>query len=88
MNKDRRKQIDATITDLEKVRGQLEDILAAISDLREEEQEYYDAMPCSFQEGEKGVAAEEAIGNLDNAIEEIENLDVDLVISYLNEAQA
>lgn len=67
MNKARRKEIDAVIQDLESAKERLESI-------RDEEQDYFDIMPESFQYAEKGEAAEEAINNLDYAIDQIDEV--------------
>lgn len=67
MNKARRKEIDSVIEALEKAKEQLEVI-------RDDEQDYFDNMPESFQYAEKGEAAEEAISNLDYAIDQIDEV--------------
>lgn len=67
MNKARRKEIDSVIEVLEKAKEQLEVI-------RDDEQDYFDNMPESFQYAEKGEAAEEAISNLDYAIDQIDEV--------------
>jgi uncharacterized protein YukE len=65
MNKARREAI-------EKVAEQLSDLKDAIEALRDEEQDYFDNMPESFQGGEKGEAAESAISELDDAASSVE----------------
>jgi hypothetical protein len=62
MNKARRKELARIFTILETLHEELEAI-------RDEEQAYYDNMPESFQNGEKGALACDAIGELDNAVE-------------------
>ncbi len=71
MNKARRKAIREIAAKLETLRDEVESLL-------NEEQDYYDNMPESFQNGDKGQAAENAIsymesasGYIDNAIEEL-----------------
>lgn len=71
MNKARRKAIQDVIAKLETLRDEVESLL-------NEEQDYYDNMPESFQNGDKGSAASDAIsymesasGYIDNAIEEL-----------------
>lgn len=71
MNKSRRKAIQDVIAKLETLRDEVESLL-------NEEQDYYDNMPESFQNGDKGSAASDAIsymesasGYIDNAIEEL-----------------
>lgn len=72
MNNDRRKRIRAELTNLEKAMGLLSDIKSALEDIRDEEQEAYDNMPESFQNGDKGEAAQAAIGELDSAIDALD----------------
>lgn len=81
MNKERRAAIAALIKSAESVKedfallaGKIEGLKAEAESIRDEEQEYYDNMPESFQSGEKGQAAEEKISALDDAISEIETL--------------
>lgn len=71
MNKARRKAIREVVAKLESLRDEVESLL-------NEEQDYYDNMPESFQNGDKGQAASDAIsymesasGYIDNAIEEL-----------------
>ena len=71
MNKAGRKAIQDVIAKLETLRDEVESLL-------NEEQDYYDNMPESFQNGDKGSAASDAIsymesasGYIDNAIEEL-----------------
>lgn len=54
MNKQRRK-------DIEDVRARLEELRDEIEALKNDEEEYYDNMPESFQNGERGEKAQEAI---------------------------
>ena len=54
MNNARRKEINTLIAELEDLKSRLESVL-------EEEQEYLDNMPESFQGGEKGEKAQSAI---------------------------
>ena len=65
MNKVRRKQTEDII-------ARLQDLMADIELLQEEEQEYYDNMPESFQYGEKGEKAEASIDAYEEAISNIE----------------
>lgn len=74
MNKERRKDIASIVEELEALQERIEIV-------RDEEQDYFDNMPESFQSGEKGMAAEEAISNLDDAFGEM-----DTIIDYLNSA--
>jgi hypothetical protein len=65
MNNERRKRIKE-ITD------QLENASLEIEQIKNDEQEYLDNMPESFQQGEKGSAAEETIQELESAESSIE----------------
>jgi hypothetical protein len=88
MNKERRKAITAATALVEAARNAMDEARVAIEAIRDEEQEYYDAMPESIQSGEKGEAAQTAIETLDNAISELENFDFDGVINQIEEAAA
>lgn len=70
MNKQRRKSLDFALEALSEIRSLVEDA-------RNEEQEYFDNMPESFQSGDKGQAAEDAVSLLDdalNALDDVEGL--------------
>lgn len=66
MNKQRRKAI-------EKISDKLEELQAELQMLKDEEEEAYDNLPESLQDGEKGEAMQEAIEYLDNADSFIED---------------
>lgn len=88
MNKDRRKQIDAIIKRLEEeLTPLIEEIKTDIENVRDEEQDYWDNMPESFQNGEKGERAQASIDALEYVVSDIEDIDIDTLISNLNEAQ-
>lgn len=72
MNKDRRERIRKLIAELENINSEISDILS-------EEQDAFDNMPESLQEGERGDKAQEAISNLEAA-------SLDDVISSLESA--
>ena len=75
MNKDRRARIS-------KLQEQLQDIMSALDEIRNEEQEAYDNMPESIQYGERGDAMTDAIDNMDEAASLLEDID-----SYLDDAK-
>lgn len=60
MNQDRRKR-------LEKIQGLIDDAIAQLEEIREEEQEAFDNMPESFQDGERGETMQEHISNMEDA---------------------
>ena len=66
MNKQRRKAI-------EKISDKLEELQAELQMLKDEEEEAYDNLPESLQDGEKGEAMQETIEYLDNADSFIED---------------
>lgn len=74
MNNTRRKQ-------LEKLSERIEQIKEEISLILEEEQEAYENMPESFQDGERGEKAQSAIDNLESIDGSLEE-----AIEYINEA--
>lgn len=61
MNKQRRKKIEALVE-------RLADIWTELEELKDEEQDYFDNMPESFQGSDKGEAAEQVVSQLDDAI--------------------
>lgn len=73
MNKQRRERIRDLINQLEQLRAEVDEIL-------DEEQGYFDAMPASFQDGERGEKAQEAISQLgdagSNIQDAIDNLEI------------
>ena len=70
MNKDRRTRIATAVSELEALlNSKIADIRMEIESLRDEEQEAYDNLPESLQYAERGQVMEEAITNLDYAID-------------------
>jgi hypothetical protein len=66
MNKDRRKELTAIGAAILEAKDHLEAV-------RDAEQEAFDNLPESLQQGERGQAMEEAIGNLENTISSLED---------------
>ena len=64
MNKARRKEIDLARAKVAEGLSALEEAKGALESARDEEQDYLNNMPESFQNGEKGQTAQEAIDNL------------------------
>lgn len=58
MNKQRRKEIAQIVKDINELRDRVEAV-------KDEEQEYYDSMPQSMVENEKGERAQEVIFELE-----------------------
>lgn len=74
MNAQRRKWINSVWDKLDELKSEIESIM-------EEEQEAYDNLPESIQDGERGEKMQEAIDNLSNSMDSI-----DEAISYLESA--
>jgi uncharacterized coiled-coil DUF342 family protein len=86
MNNSRRKQIAEALDQWATIQVALDNLRSTVEEILDEEQDYYDNMPESFQNGEKGERASEAIENLDNAVSELDeafNFDIE---GYLNGA--
>lgn len=88
MNKDRRKEIARAVALVEEIRAQLDEARQAVEGIRDEEQDYFDNMPESLRGGDKGDRAQEAIDALENATSEMECVDLDGIVSFLEEAAA
>jgi hypothetical protein len=56
-----------------KAKSELEEIYSVIEQLKDEEQAYYDNMPESLQQSEKGIIAEAAVNELDEAADNIQS---------------
>ena len=65
MNKYRRKQ-------LEDVKDSLDEIIASLNDIKDEEQDAYDNMPESLQSSDNGSRMTDAIDDIDGAIYSVE----------------
>ena len=75
MNADRRKTLAKLLTQVNDIKSQLETV-------KDEEQEAFDNMPESLQEGERGQQSQAASDALDSAVQSLEEVE-----SYLEEAQ-
>ena len=81
MNKARRKAYDKIADQIAVLISKVEDLKSELETIRDEEQEYYDAMPESFQNGDKGQAATDVIEKFEttlSALEEFTGLDLSL----------
>ena len=86
MNAERRKEIEKARNMIGLAFSQLEEARSLIDDLISEEQEYFDNMSESFQEGEKGEKATAAIDALQSAHDEIDGFDFDSIFDSLDTA--
>lgn len=75
MNKERRKAIGEIV-------DKLGDLKIEVEEIRDDEEQALEALPESFQYGEKGDKMQEGIDALDNAISSLEEAS-----DYLMEAQ-
>lgn len=75
MNKSRRKQIDEILE-------QLNPLLLEIESVKDEEQEAYDNLPESIQNGDKGEKMSDAVNTLEYAFDSLTE-----VIDYLGNAK-
>lgn len=94
MNAERRKAIDELLKIAEHVKEILDGknhppLADRIRELRDEEQDAYDNMPESLQDGEAGEKATESIEALDTAADEADNsqASVGQIIEYLEQAK-
>ncbi|OHV78551.1 hypothetical protein [Rhizobium sp. LCM 4573] len=74
MNKARRKQIEIVKERIAALLAEAEEIRAEVESIRDDEQEYRDAMPDSLADGEKGEKADCAIEALDQVVNDLDSL--------------
>src|SRR3546814_19074919 len=84
----RRKQLEEARAILESAQERLDEAKQLLEAIRDDEQDYYDNMPESFQGGDKGCAAEAAIDQLSTAIDDLALVDFDTFYNAIDEAQA
>jgi len=65
MNNTRRKALAKLLPDIERIKAELEQ-------LRDEEQDAFDAMPEGLQQSERGQISEDAVSSLDCAVDGLE----------------
>jgi t-SNARE complex subunit (syntaxin) len=68
MNDKRRREI-------RKIKEQIADLAMRLEDIRDQEQESFDNMPESLQQGERGEKMESAINELEEVINDIQYAD-------------
>lgn len=78
MNKNRRKELDAIAARIAALQAEAESIRDDLETIRDDEQEYRDNMPESLADSEKGQAADEAIGHMEQAMDDLGSfIDID-----------
>ena len=94
MNKGRRKELYAVANKLlnlkrtnnEDIQMDLESAKNALDMILYEEESYMDSVPENFQSGYRYQMAEEACDNIENAIDALNDGDIDNAISYIYSA--
>lgn len=80
------KQLEGLTEKFEELKSEVEDVVTEIEYLRDEEEEAYDNLPEGIQNGERGERMQEVIDSLDSATGQLEDVDVDDILSYINDA--
>lgn len=65
MNKARREALSKVVSEIEGLR-------VALEELKDQESEYFDNMPESLQSGDKGQVAEEAVAQMEEALDALD----------------
>jgi hypothetical protein len=88
MNNARRREIDREAADLREALEALDNVRANLENLRDEEQEYLDAMPEGLQQSDRGEVAQAAIERIEEVIDALDSLAAEGLVEALEEAQA
>ena len=86
MNKQRRAEIEAIKVRLIAITELVSALRDDIDCVRDEEEDYFENMPEGIQNSERGELAQEAIGNLQECIDRMEEFDENELVEYLNSA--
>lgn len=86
MNNARRKEITAIRARLEAVQAEFESIRDELESIKEAESEAFENMPESLQQSERGELAQAAVDALESAHGELDGVNLDDVLSYLDTA--
>lgn len=87
MNKQRRKALTELMDRITKLESDRDEIKDALETLRDEEEESFENMPESLQQGDTGQAMEEAIDALGEAINSLEDMDFLSTNDYIEQAR-
>ncbi len=88
MNKARREYIERTEEALRSlIDNNIADLLNDIEEIRGAESDYWENMPENLQDSEKGQASQEARDNLQSAFDDLENIDFESILGYLESAR-
>jgi exonuclease VII small subunit len=66
MNKDRRKSLAEALALIDQAEALLQQASEAVDEVRDEEQEAFDNLPESLQDGERGQQMQEAVSSLES----------------------
>ena len=87
MNKERRRKIDKAVENVNSLQNVLEELQQQIEEIRDEEQDYLDNIPENLQNSERYETAENDLDNLEEAVNWFDNIDIDELLSLLEEAK-
>lgn len=88
MNADRRKQIKATLAEIEEITEMRDALVERIGEVQSDEEAARENLPESLQDGEAGSKMQEAIDALGEAAGELENIDFQSTLDALETAGA
>jgi multidrug resistance efflux pump len=86
VNKERRAELASIREEIDRAQAIIDEAMSRLETVKDEEQDYYDNMPESFQNGEKGERVQQAVDALDNAYSELDTIDFDGIMSSIDEA--
>lgn len=88
MNNERRKALRDLASQIETKIDELSELMSELENIKSEEQDGFDNLPESFQEGARGEAMQAAIDNLEEATSAIDCDEMRGALSYIEEACA
>lgn len=86
MNNTRRNAIKTIVSRFDDLSALIEELKTDIETIIEEEQDAFDNLPEGFQTGARGEKMEAAIENLQSAADFLEEIDLEELTGYLEEA--
>lgn len=87
MNKKRRKCIDSVILKINNLQDIIEELQQDIEDIAADEQDYLDNIPENLQSSERYEAGEEAVENLEAAIDWLDDIKTSELEELLEDAK-
>lgn len=87
MNKKRRQCIDSVILKISKLQSVIEELRQDIEDIAADEQDYLDNIPENLQGSERYEAGEEAVENLEAAIDWLDDINLSELEELLEDAK-